>query len=414
MKACGFSRFTKARILFLRALRHAVITCAAFCAPFNVRAVEAPQKLQVHGFGSQAYTLTSKNNFFGESTGNGSFEATELGINTSWRMNSELQFSGQLLLRNVGNIGDDDVQLDYGLVDYRFFSDERQHHGLRMGRIKNPLGLYNDTRDVAFTRPGVILPQSIYFERTRDLALSSDGGELYGELRFAADTLGWELVVAQPRTDDVDTEVAFLGADRVGELDGETSFVGRLTYEFFGLLRLAVSGAMLNIRYQSGPNDPSRAGAIRFTPVILSGQFNSDTWSVTAEYARRDFEFDNQIIYVPNDLKKVTGESYYLQGAYSLSQQWELITRYDAAYQNIDDRNGRKFDALVSGAIPRHSQFSKDWTLGTRWNLSSAWMFRAEHHWVNGTAWLPFQDNPDRAGTSQYWRLFTMLVSYRF
>ncbi len=377
-------------------------------------AVDA-QKIQVHGFASQAYTLTNKNNFFGESTGKGSLEATELGINTSWRALPEVQLSGQLLWRKAGNIGNEKIQLDYGFVDYRFFSNEQHHHGVRFGRIKNPLGLYNDTRDVAFIRPGVILPQSIYFERTRDLALSSDGGELYGELRFSANTLGWELMIAQPRTHDVDTEIALLGADRLGNLQGDASFIGRLIYDYYGgRVRLAISSARLNLEYQPGSGDPSGSGAIRFTPVIFSGQFNSEKWTLTSEYARRHFLFGDNIIYVPLTLKKITGQSYYLQGSYRLTDKWGLMIRYDVAYQNIDDKTGGKLEAQTAGTLPGYSQFSKDWTIGARWQPSPAWMVRAEQHWINGTAWLPFQDNPDRTKTYQHWRLFTVLVSYRF
>jgi hypothetical protein len=57
---------------------------------------------------------------------------------------------------------------------------------MRVGRIKTAYGLYNTTRDVPFTRPSIVLPQSIYFERTRNLTVSADGVprcyvERYGE-----------------------------------------------------------------------------------------------------------------------------------------------------------------------------------------------------------------------------------------
>ena len=410
MKTYDCCRYSKFVSPYLRVLGWGLGLCTASPA----WAIDV-KNIQVHGFASQAYTLTNKNNFFGESTGNGSFQATELGVNASWRVIPQLQLSGQLLWRKVGNIGVDRIQLDYGLLDYRFFSDEQHHHGVRIGRIKNPLGLYNDTRDVAFTRPGVILPQSIYFERTRDLALSSDGGELYGELRFAANTLSWELMVAQPRANDVDTEIASLGADRRGHLEGDTSFVGRLAYDHYGgRLRLAISSAHLNLEYQPGLGDPSGPGTIKFTPTILSAQFNSEAWSFTSEYARRDFLFGDKIVYVPPALRGIRGQSYYLQSAYRLTDKWELMGRYDVAYQNIDDKTGQKFETLAAGTVPAHSQFSKDWTAGVQWTPFPEWMLRAEHHWVNGTAWLPFQDNPDRAATDQRWRLFAVLVSYRF
>lgn len=412
MNACACCRYSKRflrRLLVLSGCIGVGLYSISPSLAVDVRSV------QIHGFASQGFTLTDNNNFFGESTGNGSFEATELGLNASWRMIPELQVSGQLLWRKAGDIGDNNIRLDYGLIDYRFFSNERHHHGLRIGRIKNPLGLYNDTRDVAFTRPGVTLPQSIYFERTRDLALSSDGGELYGEVRFDTDALSWELVVAQPRARDLDTEIATLGGDRPGKLEPRTSFLGRLFYDYSGgRLRLAISNARLNLEYQPGASDPSGNGTIRFSPTILSAQFNTESWSFTGEYARRPFMFGEQIIYVPAALKSIVGQSYYLQSAYRLTEKWELMGRYDITYQNTEDKSGEKFSALTAGTIPAHSQFSKDWTVGVRWSPSPPWMVRAEHHWVNGTAWLPLQDNPDRGQTQQRWRLFAVLASFRF
>jgi hypothetical protein len=53
--------------------------------------------------------------------------------------------------------------------------------------------LYNTTRDVPFTRPSIILPQSIYFERTRNLTVSADGGEIYARALRRGGTLFGEL-----------------------------------------------------------------------------------------------------------------------------------------------------------------------------------------------------------------------------
>jgi inorganic pyrophosphatase len=54
------------------------------------------------------------------------------------------------------------MRLDYGFVDRTLLADGDDQVGLRLGKIKNPIGFFNTTRDVAHTRPGIIMPQSIY------------------------------------------------------------------------------------------------------------------------------------------------------------------------------------------------------------------------------------------------------------
>lgn len=142
-----------------------------------------PDSFQIHGFASQAFILSTDNNFFGGSKDNGTFDFRELGINASWRILPRLQVAAQGVARWAGENDEGSPRLDYGLVDYAFVSNAKNTWGLRLGRVINPIGFYNDTRDVAFTRPSIFLPQSIYFDRTRDVALSADGGQVYGEQR---------------------------------------------------------------------------------------------------------------------------------------------------------------------------------------------------------------------------------------
>ena len=113
----------------------------------------------------------------------GSFDFREIGLNASMRPLTNLQFSVQGLSRTAGKGSPGNIRLDYGFIDYTYFHRENSQLGIRLGRMKNPLGFYNDTRDVPFTRPSILLPQSIYFDRTRKLAIAADGVHLYGEYR---------------------------------------------------------------------------------------------------------------------------------------------------------------------------------------------------------------------------------------
>ncbi|HEY6044421.1 MAG TPA: hypothetical protein VIU43_05945, partial [Nitrosospira sp.] len=154
--------------------------CAAYGQKLPIPQ-DLPQNLQIHGFASQSWLKSSDNNVFGKSSSDsGSFDFREIGLNASMRPLNNLQFSVQGISRWAGKGSQGNIRLDYGFIDYTFLSRETGQLGIRLGRMKNPLGFYNDTRDVPFTRPTILLPQSIYFDRTRKLALAADGMHMYG------------------------------------------------------------------------------------------------------------------------------------------------------------------------------------------------------------------------------------------
>lgn len=372
-----------------------------------------PQNLQIHGFASQGWLKsTDNNNVFGKSSSDsGSFDFRELGLNASMRPRPNLQFSAQMLSRTAGEGSPGNIRLDYGFIDYAFLSEQNNTMGIRLGRMKNPLGFYNDTRDVPFTRPSILLPQSIYFDRVRKVAIAADGAHLYGEYRSDMGVLSFQGGPVRPLVRGAEAEVALLGHDMPGHLAPDISYIGRISYELDeGRLRFAFSGTELNINYSPAAADPLSAGSIRFTPLIFSAQYNAERWSFTSEYALRHFEYKN--FGRPSLDQNFWGESYYLQGVYRITPEWEAIARYDVLYTDSDDPEGKKWAASTGGAA--HRRFAKDITVGVRWNITPEFMLRAEYHRVNGTAWLSTLDNPTPGDLSQHWNLFSVLGSYRF
>lgn len=364
---------------------------------------------QFHGFAAQSYIHTDDNQFFGDSE-HGSFEFWELGVNTLWRPHKQWQFAAQLVARDAGKTDDGDFRFDYALIDYNFGFAAQNNGGLRIGRIMNPFAFYNDTRDVAATRPGILLPQSIYFDVNRNLALSSDGAQFYYDIARGNHDFSFQFGVFEPRTEDPDFETAIFFQEVPGELEGTKSWMGRLLYEHdLGRIRLAFTAADVNVEYDPGSNDPIPPGEFNFTPYILSAQYNGERWSLTAEVARRTTELSK---FGPALKAKFTGTSYFIQGAYRFLPNWEAFLRYDELIWNNDDRDGREFEAL--SGMPHHSRFAKDWTIGLRWDVTASFMLCTEWHHVNGTGWLSRLENPDPAATEQYWNLFAFTAAYRF
>lgn len=367
--------------------------------------------LQVHGFLSQALVITDDNNFFGHSSRDeGSLEFTEVGLNVSLRPHQDVLVAAQVLSRRAGGESSDaEPKLDYGLIDYQMISNQQRNFGVQLGRIKNPFGFYNQTRDVAFTRPSILLPQSIYFDRTRSMALTGDGVTFYLEERLNNGVLRGQIGLGEPQAGDDLNQT--LQLNRIaGTFDPQQSAIAQVRYEHDGgRVVAAVSKAEVKSRiesHQPGVSD----GDFYFTPWVFSLQYNQELWSLTAEYALRRSGLKN---FNQSSLNfDTTGESWYLQYTRRFYDDWQWLIRYDSLISNRNDSSGKAFEA--NGLGPAHTQFADDITFGLQWTPHPQVMLAGEYHHVDGTGWLPIQDNPDSSATSRRWNMWLFQLSLRF
>ena len=390
-----------------------LLLAACLLAPVpSVLAADPGSELQVHGFATQGYVNTTDNRFFGDSE-DGSFEFTELGINASYKATPSVLLSGQLLSRNAGDMYDGSPTVDYALVDWNIANTEEYAYGIMLGRIKNTLGLYNDTRDVAFTRPSIFLPQQIYFDTVRNLLLSADGAHLYG--RFYTDLGSVALNLgAGSNPVDQNVETSYLGADFPGGMDSDgVSFIARAEYETHdGAWRMALSGAKATLAFDSRYPSIIGSGEIDLLYWVASLQYNAERWALTAEYMEEPVDFDG--FGDPVDDRDSTVQGYYLQGSYLIRNDLEWIIRYSEGFADKDDRSGRKMSANSGGWAPPHTFYQKDWVLGLRWDVTPNFMLRAEYQWSDGTWTLSRRENPVPGDTEKNWEMFSLLGSYRF
>ncbi|MFP4138096.1 MAG: hypothetical protein ACOC0M_05130 [Halomonas sp.] len=393
--------------------RIALVLATALAVPAGAATAEEKvlDTLQMHGFLSQALVITDDNNVFGPSSdGGGSLKYTEIGANASIRPHENVLVAAQILSRRAGGDGDDAApSLDYGLVDYQMISNQQRTLGIQLGRFKNPFGFYNQTRDVAFTRPSILLPQSIYFDRTRSLGLSGDGVSLYFEEMMPSGTFTTQVGIGKAQAGD-DLRRTMRLENAPGELEPQDSAIGQIKYEHDGgRIVAALSAASAQAKFESH-DTTLNDGNFDFVPWVASLQYNAEHWSLTGEYAIRKSKlegFDNPFLNFD-----VTGESWYLQYARRFKDDWQWLVRYDSLTSNRDDPDGEAYEA--SGAGPAHSQYADDITLGLQWNVNPRLMLAAEYHHVDGTGWLPIQDNPDPSDTDRHWNMLLFQLSLRF
>jgi len=368
-------------------------------------------ELQLHGFLTQGVVITSDNNFLGQSNKKASVDFREIGVNASLRPTSDVQLSVGLLSHKAGRTDNGNVRLDYGQIDWTVSSSEQGRSGIRLGRVKNAYGLYNKTRDVAFTRPSILLPQSIYFERTRNLTVAADGAELYLDRYGEAGSLFVTFALGYPQVGSEASKVAMIGSNRRGNLESKLMPIFQAIYEGDGgKYRLGFTNVHIDASYNPGVGDFLQAGRQNFTANIFSAQYNAERWSLTGEYSLRSISSQGFGSSFPD--AAFNAPSYYVQGSYQLAPKWGAILRYDVMYADSKDRDGKEFAAATSR--PSFTRFSKDWTAGMRFDVTPKIMLRAEYHRVDGTGYLPVQDNPNPSSLERRWNMFMLLASFRF
>jgi TonB dependent receptor len=375
-----------------------------------------PEEIQFHGFMSQGFFHSSDNNVFGQSDDGISPGLTEIGLNVNYQPWDRLRFAAQGLYRRAGDVDPGSVRLDYGLVDFTMFDYDSGKVGIRGGRIKIPFGLYNETRDVAFTHPTILLPQGIYFDRSRSLLISADGGSFYAEQRTGIGDFNFKFNVGMPSNDLKEIQTVVLATQNArGQFVTKPAIAAQLNYEINGGEYIfAISYMDLEFDYISTPQEkllpfPDRLqnSSSHIQPLMASAQYNGEKFTLTGEYQVRWNTFGR---FAPQGGKFLT-ESWYVEGSYRVLPELQATVRYDTVSIDMDDRSGKGAEQLN---FPGHVTYAKDWVFGLRWDITPAWMVRGEYHRVHGTAWLPQADNPIVSQDIQDWDLYALQLSFKF
>ena len=382
--------------------------------PAMLYAVENNEDLQLHGFFSQAYIASDKNNFFGQSSGNGNFEYRELGINASYRIVNDLRVSAQVLSREAGKVSDGDPHVEYALADYRLIDNPSLNGGVRLGRVKLPVGIYNETRDVAHTRPGVLMPQSVYISALRDMLLAGDGGSLYMNSSSSLGRAGFSYHAGDPVFQEhgkKEFEYIIMSVDDPGEFEERPFKVFRFDYTSPGdLIRLAWTKALVDFVFRPAPTSFIPNGLIGIEANIYSLQLITEYVDFTYERMINEIMLNN---FTPVVADRVGySDRHYLQIDYRFKENWNGYVRHDVTYKNSADRDGRKYEQQTGN--PAHTQFAIDKTIGLRWSYSTNLLIGMEYHMIEGGAFLSIQENPDPSRISKDWELFIVQVAYQF
>lgn len=378
----------------------------------------AGHPVEVHGFASQGFAYSNDNNYLTMPTSTGSFAFTDGGLNVSTRLTDRFRIGAQAYIRNIGTLGRGQVKLDWALGDYRF-SDS---FGIRVGKIKTVLGLYNDTQDVESLHTWAIMPQSVYPLDLRETSLSHTGGDVYGRVsipRFG--NLVYTLYGGSIPDDRTGGYVYTLRAQRLNasalhgaaegaDLKWTTPVSGLLLGASFLETQFTSEGTNLvfGVPYSATDNPDRR--------TVFSAQYSLHSLRVDAEYSRDVMKVDGTGIYgagrVPVPISSYDRLSWYVAGAYRVSKYLELGTYHSRFYPNSDRSDIGSFSVLPAG---RHIF---DQAITARIDLASHFDVKVEDHFMDGygdpssaSGFYP-QQNPN--GLKPKTNLFVLRMGFNF
>jgi hypothetical protein len=385
------------------------IAVSALCFGLSASAMD----YQIHGYAAQGFVFTSDNNFFGESS-DGSFDYYEAGINAQVQVGPSLLLSAQAAVRDAGISDDGSLRMDYALADYRLISDATAQAGFRVGKVKNTIGFYNETRDVVFTRPSILLP-SVYSDNQnqRSVIFAAPGAQVYGAMLTGQHE--WSFTGTLNAERDVrrsdERLLVNLGGVPFDLRVGDSWNVQLMDSIDGGRWQFAYSHFTAQFRLTTAP-EIGLKGRFTVDADIFSARYNAERISITAEYALVGNDNLLTLADEPVLRQNVKPDNGYIQAEYRLRPQWNLMARMDSSYRDRHDRSGSKFAAANPGE-DRRSQVSHDFTVGINWRPDEHWGLWAEHHWINGTASLQALENPPPVA-DQRWRMLMLMVGYKF
>lgn len=325
--------------------------------------------IAVHGFVTQGFLFSSTNNYLTMKSSEGSLRWTDGAVSASRSFTDNLRAGIQLHMYQLGDLGGAYLQIDWASLDYRV----NDHFGIRAGKVKTPIGLFNDSQDVDAVFLWVLLPQGAYPIDNKGFLLAHVGGEVYGGFSLG-NAVGRVQYRAYGGRDELDLHGGYIkaiaddgirfttapsGATYGGDLRWQPPLPG-LTLGFSGLMA-ALDGT-------------APIGALHLPSFFANAsyaEFKKGKFDFAGEYRREATQpillFGPEAFPVPRDQR-----FWFAMGSYRIRKSLQAGSYY-SHYAN------RSADT----SLPQN--YSADWVVSGRYDFNTYFYGKLEGHFLHGT-----------------------------
>ncbi|HPF34246.1 hypothetical protein KDK88_01620 [bacterium] len=394
--------------------------------------------LYVRGFVSQGYLNSSHNNYLVPNSRDGSSEFHEAAVSLQAHPEERLRVGLQFLARDFGDVGNNDVLIDWAYADYQW----QDYMGVRLGKFKTTQGLYGQGRDVDMLRPTVLLPQAVYNEDHRDFILGVEGLGFYGNVPLGEgggldyeiyggtlnvpdpDAGFWYNILAQAgeeaaRLSPLDSPTARIRFDGVAEndvhfdwlyggslrwntpLEGLTLGVSGITgrFDMHSRLVYSVEDPAANPSYYAINNLVDFQGDLGRS-VVFSAEWSRDDVTLAAELAQEE-------------VNGLVGEGYYLQASAHASERTTVTAYYSRYVRDKSDPSGHNFERY---GYPDYVAWQNDVCAAVRHDATEHLVLKGEYHVVDGLGLLSpaLNDLGDPDAYKRWWSFMAFKATVHF
>lgn len=394
------------------------------------------ENLDIGGFISMGYTKSSQKNIGLKKVLKDFMYSDEVALTLWTSFDSQLNMGLQFMAREFGIEGNNNVNLDWAVIDYQM-SDLL---GFRVGKIKRLFGFYNHIRDVNTVLPWIEMPSSIYFnEDMRQFFLSVLGGSLYGTiyLPMGMGELSYNTYFGESELKDnvlLDEWINVAGKIKhqdVEILHKSLEWEPKLGYAFL-LSDFYVPGFTIGYSFMAGKevynatitglqyNDDDSSSALfqkteGYIDVpycnIYSVSYEKGPLTLAGEYSLLNAKMKDTI-YSP-DVVDQTKEGSYLFAGYQLLDWLKLYSYYGVDYFDKDDKGGNSHKQYGQ---PSYLAWKKDLALGLQFNINEVFSIKVESHNVDGVGSFMkvHSDTGNGKHESRYWDYLSVKANILF
>ncbi len=359
------------------------LVCLCACAMF----AQDLSNIQIHGFVAQGFLYSSNNNYLSTNSNSGSFAWTDGAVSISDQVSDKLRVGVQMHMYQLGDFGGPSLQVDWASADYRANDKAR----FAVGKVKTVFGLFNDTQDVDAANLWALLPQGVYPIDNKSFDLAHYGADFYGEMPLGKQAGSFSYRgYAGYRTLDLDsgyvktidlmmpwfTGMFGLPSGTVTTAPSGTVFGGDLRWQtpLKGLL-IGSSATAETIQGTAGASVSFRAA--RNVANQQYAKFERGKFMVAYERKRMPIGYSLTANTAGGPITvqdPVDWRSWYVMTSYRVAPKFQVGTYYS----HLVDAGGGE-----STTVP--GDYSKDWTISSRYDFNSHFYAKLEEHFLHGT-----------------------------
>jgi len=328
--------------------------------------------LQVHGYATQGFVYSSNNNWDTTSSTDGSAAWTEAVVNLTAQPQFRLRVGVQARYFLLGSYGNS-ITLDWAQADYK----ASNKFGFRVGKVKTPMGLLNESQDIDPAQLWILLPQSIYPIASRNSLLSHYGGVAYGRLPLG-ETFGTLEYGGFGGQRIIGADDGFVQPFKDKGITVPNGFTGPI---FGGTLRWntpvqgLMMGATIDVEHMSASvsthSMPGTFSGPALKQPFFFGRYERNKLMVAGEYNRIVIRSNIQLAGIPPISVRNDVRAFYAMASYRLSDK---LT------------GGLYYGSMINLQIPVSSgRYQKDWALSARYDFNPFLYAKIEQHIIDGT-----------------------------